>query len=149
MNYLNKDARDTMLTAMVAATRLSELTDTKMVAPDERKLLRQASTSIKKAMDLMVIRIGIKGAQQLLRMVDRNRLIWVDSSSADRELKKTEHYSFTSDELDPVLDELMDPCKECFGQSDCAKRVLFDRVQAPEYNAEHSICQYAHREATS
>jgi hypothetical protein len=148
MSYLNKDARDTMLTAMVAATRLTELTATKQVSPEERKLLRQASTSIKKAMDLIVVRVGLAGAQQLLRMVDRNRLIWVEAPMADIALQKTENYSFTSDELDPILDELMEPCTRCTGMSDCAKRVLFDRVQAPEYNADHDVCQYAYQEAT-
>lgn len=148
MNYLNKDARDTLLTAMVAAERLTELTATRQVAPAERKLLRQASTSIKKAMDLIVLRVGPAGGKQLIRMVDTSKLVWLDNGQADAELKKTSTYEFTSDELDPLLEEIMTPCTECYGSSDCAKRALFDRMQAPEYNADHDVCQYAHKEAT-
>lgn len=143
-SYLNKDARDTMLTATVAAERLKELTATKAVSAEERKLLRQAATSITKAFDLMVRRLGAEGARSLLRTVNTSKLVWMENAMADLELNKEAQYHFTTKELDPILDELMGSCNSCFGTSECAKRNLFERAGAPEYSADHKVCPYSH-----
>lgn len=145
--YLNRETRETMLTAMVVVTRINELVKTQAVTPEEKRLLRTAATNLQKASDQMVRRVGPDGAKQFLRMVDTTRLVWMDNPAARAKLNEPEQYHFTSDDLDPVLAVLMTPCKQCQGEAVCATRTFFERVLAPEYNDGHPRCPYAHKEA--